>query len=96
MPRFAQAFAVGQLCKGHCQILVPTREPSPMRVTAITGDTLLKLVGGQVRHKLSEYSLADIHTSLSVNSNPGVRAGSPRELGRERFKSKNSRMLLAD
>jgi hypothetical protein len=37
-----------------------------VRVTAITGDTLLKLVGGQVRHELSEYSLADVHPSLSA------------------------------
>jgi hypothetical protein len=62
----AQAFAVSQLREGHRQILVPTREPSPVRVTAITGNTLLKLVGGQVPHELSEYSLADIHPSLSA------------------------------
>src|SRR6266851_6378125 len=62
----AQAFAVSQLREGHRQILVPARETSPVRVTAITGDTLLKLVGGQVRHELSEYSLADVHPSLSA------------------------------
>ena len=62
----AQAFAVSQLREGHRQILVPARETSLVRVTAITGDTLLKLVGGQVRHELSEYSLADIHPSLSA------------------------------
>jgi hypothetical protein len=41
-----------------------------VRVTAITGDTLLKLVGGQVPHELSEYSLADIHPSLSTIATP--------------------------
>jgi hypothetical protein len=41
-----------------------------VRVTSVTGDTLLKLIGGQVRHKLSEYSLADIHPSLSANAIP--------------------------
>jgi hypothetical protein len=37
-----------------------------VRVTSITGHTLLKLVSRQVPHELSEYSLADIHPSLSA------------------------------
>ena len=46
-----------------------------MRVTAVTGDTLLKLIGGQVRHQLSEYSLADIHPLIVGKRDPGIRAG---------------------
>jgi hypothetical protein len=36
-------------------------------IAAITSDTLLKLVGGQVVHELSKYGLAGIHPSLSVS-----------------------------
>jgi hypothetical protein len=35
-------------------------------ITAITGHTLLKLVGGQVVHELSKNGLAGIHPSLSA------------------------------
>lgn len=37
-----------------------------MSIAAITSDTLLKLVGGQVVHELSKNGLAGIHPSLSV------------------------------
>jgi hypothetical protein len=69
-----QAFAVSQLGEGHRQILIPAREPSPVRVTAISGDTLLKLVGGQMPHELSKNSLADIHPSLSAIATPAFAA----------------------
>jgi len=36
-----------------------------MSITVIARDTLLKLVGGQMVHQLSEDSLAEIHPSLS-------------------------------
>ena len=62
----AKALAVSQLCEGHRQILVTAREASAVRITAIAGDTLLKLVGGQVVHQLDENSLTDIHPSLSA------------------------------
>jgi len=41
-----------------------------VRITAITRDTLLKLVGGQMPHELSKYSLTDIHPSLSAIATP--------------------------
>src|SRR5450759_4720910 len=50
----AQALAVSQLRKGHCQILVQTREASQVRVAAIAGHALLELVFGQVLHELGE------------------------------------------
>ena len=73
----AQALAVSQLREGHRQILVPARETSPVRVAAIAGDALLKLVGGQVIHELGENSLADIHPSLSAIQRSSGRSGSP-------------------
>jgi hypothetical protein len=45
-----------------------------MSITAITGHTLLKLVGGQVVHELSKNGLADIHPSLSAIGQ-GARCG---------------------
>ena len=67
----AQALAVGELSKGHGQILVAAREVSVVRIPAITLDTLLELVGGQVLHQLSEDSLAGIHPSLSTIGSEG-------------------------
>ncbi len=89
----AQALAVSQLCKGHCQVLIPTGESSPVRIAAIACDTLLKLVGGHMIHELGKYGLADIHPSLSMSSRPRPHgpAGSNRQ---EKFKSKNPKMTL--
>ena len=70
----AKTLAVSQLSEGHCQILVATREASVVRVTPIAGDTLLKLVGGQMLHELGKDSLAEIHLSLSTIA-PGSRRG---------------------
>ena len=89
----AQTFAVSQLREGHRQILVPARETSPVRVTAITGDTLLKLVGGQVRHELSEYSLADMHPHCR-QSQPCPRRQFWGNFRRKKFKSKNPNLSL--
>jgi hypothetical protein len=44
-------------------------------ITAITGHTLLKLVGGQVVHELSKNGLAGIHPSLSAIGQAARRAG---------------------
>ena|SRR5947208_13592711 len=89
----AQTFAVSQLREGHRQILVPARETSPVRVTAITGDTLLKLVGGQVRHELSEYSLADMHPHCRQSQScPRRQFGG--NFRRKKFKSKNPNLSL--
>src|SRR5436190_937248 len=60
-----KALAISQLGKRHRQILIAAREASPMSITAIARDALLKLVGGQMVHQLSEDSLTEIHPSLS-------------------------------
>ena len=66
-----------------------------MRVTAITGNTLLKLVSRQGPHELSEYSLADIHPSLSAIAHPGADASDFWEaFSLEEFKSKNPELPL--
>jgi hypothetical protein len=70
----AQAFAIRQLSESHGQVLVPARETSPVTIAAITGYALLKVVGGQVVHELSEYSLVGIHPSLSAIC-PALRCG---------------------
>jgi hypothetical protein len=44
-------------------------------ITAITGHTLLKLVGGQVVHELSKNGLAGIHPSLSAIGQGARRSG---------------------
>jgi hypothetical protein len=44
-------------------------------ITAITGHTLLKLVGGQVVHELSKNGLAGIHPSLSAIGQSARRSG---------------------
>jgi hypothetical protein len=72
----AQALAVSQLSESHRQILVPAREASAVSIAAITSNTLLKLVGGQVVHELSKNGLAGIHPSLSVNG-AGSAAAAP-------------------
>src|ERR1035438_2044570 len=61
----AETLAVGQLSKGHRQILVAARKAPMVRISAITLDTLLELVRGQVIHELGENSLSGIHPSLS-------------------------------
>src|ERR1017187_800207 len=68
--------AVSQLSESHRQILVPAREASAVSIAAITSNTLLKLVGGQVVHELSKNGLAGIHPSLSVNG-AGSAAAAP-------------------
>jgi hypothetical protein len=73
----AQALAVSQLREGHRQVLVPAREASPVSITAITGHTLLKLVGGEVLHELSKNGLAGIHPSLSAIGQGARRGGFP-------------------
>jgi hypothetical protein len=58
-------------------------------IATITGDTLLKLVGGQVVHELGKYGLAGIHPSLSVNS-AGTAVVFPSPLAREKVEIEKS------
>jgi hypothetical protein len=50
-------------------------ETSPVSIAAITGDTLVKLVGGQVVHELSKNGLAGMHPSLSAIRQGARRGG---------------------
>src|ERR1039458_6409469 len=62
----AQTLTVGQLRKDHGQILVAAGETPVVRISAITLDALLELVGGQVIQELGENGLSGIHPSLSA------------------------------
>jgi hypothetical protein len=62
----AQALAVGQLRKGHGQILVAARKASMARISAIALNALLELAGGEVIQELGEDGLSGIHPSLSA------------------------------
>ena len=63
-----------------------------VRISAITLDTLLELVGGQVIHELGEDCLSGIHPSLSemhaaYQRQPPLYSGN--------FKSKNQSYLIS-
>ena len=96
IPHIAQAFVASQPCEDHRQILVPAREAPPVRITTITGHTLLKLIGGQVAHELSEYSLADIHPSLSAIATAVSRRRFWEGFRLEKFKSAKSKLQLSN
>src|SRR5436189_267032 len=55
----AKALAISQLSERHREILIAAREASPMSITAVARDTLLKLVGWQMVHQLSEDRLTE-------------------------------------
>ena len=91
----AQTLAVGQLSKGHRQILVAAREAPMVRISAIPLDTLLQLVRGQVIQELGEDGLPDIHPSLltigAASGHPALAPGS----AAINFKSKNESYTLS-
>src|SRR6267154_1408654 len=84
----AKAFTISQLSERHRQILIAAREASQMSITAIARDTLLKLVGGQMIHQLSEDSLTKIHPSLSEMPPRSGRKGLWAQIEPKNFKSK--------
>jgi len=90
----AETLAVGQLSKGHCQILVAARKAPMMRISAITLNTFLELVEGQVIHELGEDSLSGIHPSLSEMRADG-RLSAPTSDCSGKFKSKNPSYLIS-
>src|SRR5450631_2051164 len=88
----AEAFSVGQLCEGHCQELVPTREALVLVIARIATHAFLELITGKVTDDLRENRVAEIHLSLSaiaVNASPAPFSG-----GKE-FKSKNLKNRLS-
>jgi len=66
----AQAFAIGQLSKGHRQKLVATREASCSMVALITSYTFVEIVTRNKVHQLCEHQLASIH-----QPSPAIRKG---------------------
>jgi hypothetical protein len=91
----AETLAVGQLSKGHHQILVAAGEAPMVRISAIALDTLLELVGRQVIQELGEDGLSDIHPSLltigAASGHPALAPGS----AAINFKSKNESYTLS-
>jgi len=73
----AKAIPVSQLGKGHRQVLVPTREASWPRISAVTSNATAELTIRQETHQLGEYGLALIHASLSPTPESAVGAQSP-------------------
>jgi len=62
----AKAIPVCELSKGHRQILIPTREPSRPRISAIASDTTAKLAIWQKAEQLREHRAALVHEPLSA------------------------------
>jgi len=91
----AKTLAVGQLLKIHSQMLVAARE-APMRISAITLDALLELVGRQGIQELGENGLSSIHPTLSTISVVGCRSPIAVDAARVNFfKSKNESYKLS-
>jgi hypothetical protein len=77
----AKAIPVSELGKGHRQILIPTREASRPRISAIPSDTTTKLAIRQEAQQLREdgstlvhgplWTVADSLLEASLNSNRG-------------------------
>ena len=59
-------FAVSQLREGHRQILIPTREASRTRISALSSHATAKLAIGQKAQQLREDGSALIHAPLSA------------------------------
>src|ERR1035437_11078588 len=60
-----KAIAISQLCKGHRQILVPTRESSRSHIPAVPRDATAKLAIRQKVQQLGENGSALVHAPLS-------------------------------
>jgi hypothetical protein len=67
----AKTVSIGQLSEGHRQILIPTRETSRPRITAVARYTTPKLAVRQKAQQLREDGSALVHSSLL----PALRAG---------------------
>src|SRR5260370_14550599 len=56
-----QAISVSQLCEGHGQKLIPTREVADLVVAVVALDTATKLLGVDPLHDLTENRLFGVH-----------------------------------
>jgi hypothetical protein len=68
----AKTIPVSQLAKGHGQILIPTREASRPRISAVTSHATAKLTIRQETDQLRENGLALIHSPLSPPTQVGL------------------------
>ena len=86
----AQTFAKGQLGKGETKKLIEAGKAAEFAITLVPRHTLLKLVGRDVIHQLSEDKTADMHASLSVRSPRGLSEpqNSRRELKSKKLQTK--------
>jgi hypothetical protein len=62
----AKAVPVSELGKGHRQILIPTREASRPRISAVPSDTTAKLAVRQKAQQLREDGSTLVHEPLST------------------------------
>jgi hypothetical protein len=69
--------------------MVAARETSVVRISAITLDALLELVGGQVIQELGEDGLSGIHPSLSAIGTACGHSTPVPDSAATNFKSKN-------
>src|ERR1019366_5793258 len=63
----AKAIAISQLCKGHRQILVPTRESSRPHIAAVPRHATAKLAIRQEVQQLGENGSALVHSCRSYH-----------------------------
>jgi len=70
----AKAVPVCELGKGHRQILIPTREASRPRISAVPSDTPAKLAIRQKAQQLREDRAALVHEPLSDAAKPAIGA----------------------
>src|ERR1039458_3009256 len=72
----AKAIPVSELGKGHRQILIPTREASRSRISAVPSDTTAKLAIRQETQQLGEHraALVQIGKSPSTDTDPNKRS----------------------
>jgi len=73
----AKAISIGELGKGHRQILIPTREAPWPYVSAVPSETTAKLAIWQETQQLREHRAALVHEPLSGRCKTGLRRQSP-------------------
>jgi hypothetical protein len=81
----AKAIPVSELGEGHRQILIPTREASRPRISAVPSDTTAKLAIRQETQQLGKHRAALVHEPLSASAKLVVRASRRSNRGKAKF-----------
>ena len=63
----AQAFPIGQLTKGHTQVLVETVECLQLVISPVSLDTLPERVKGEMVEQLGKNEFARTHGAIRIN-----------------------------